>query len=89
MCKGQLYLIVTTRPEKQAGKTQPDQTGGRRIQTNLVKLGFDNAIIFDGGSRCYLRSKSKEIKNEKAGRKVSHIPCGFGIKIRRPHGEKP
>ena len=88
MRQGQLYLIVTTRPEKQAGKKQRDETGGQQIQTNLVKLGFDNAIIFDGGSRCYLRSKSKEIKNEKAGRKISDIPCGFGIKICKSHGKK-
>ena len=86
--KGQLYVIVTTTPEKQANQKQSDETGGLQIQKNLVTLGFDSAVVFDGGSRCYLNSKDKEIKDKSAGKKVSEIPCGFGIKIHKPQGKK-
>ncbi|GAB1355719.1 MAG TPA: phosphodiester glycosidase family protein [Candidatus Rifleibacterium sp.] len=86
--RGQLYVIVTTKPVNQTNQKQGNEISGAQIQKNLVKLGFDSAVIFDGGSRCYLNSKDREIKDKSSGKKVSEIPCGFGIKIRKPQGKK-
>lgn len=75
--KGDLYLIVTK------GKTSKDGKTGKQIQADLMELGFDSAIIFDGGSRCYLDSEEKTIISNSPGKKVSDIPCGFGITIKK------
>ncbi|HNS08558.1 MAG TPA: phosphodiester glycosidase family protein [Candidatus Ozemobacteraceae bacterium] len=86
--KGQLYVIVTPRAAKQTNQKQVNETSGLQIQKNLLKLGFDAAVIFDGGSRCYLNSKNRQLKYENDVKKVSEIPCGFGIKIRKQQGSK-
>ncbi|HNX75749.1 MAG TPA: phosphodiester glycosidase family protein [Candidatus Rifleibacterium sp.] len=75
MHKGDLYLAVTT------------EKTGKKIQADLMELGFDSAIIFDGGSRCYLDSPEKTIISKAPGKKVSDIPCGFGIKIKTSGGK--
>lgn len=77
MHKGDLYVIVTK------GKTSKDGKTGKQIQADLMELGFDSAIIFDGGSRCYLDSEEKTIISNSPGKKVSDIPCGFGITIKK------
>lgn len=86
--KGQLYLIVTPRAGKPANQKQINETSGQRIQTNLLRLGFDAAVIFDGSSRCYLNSKSRQVKYEDAAKSIGEIPCGFGIKTRKLQGDK-
>jgi len=75
--EGDLYVIVTK------GKTSKDGKTGKQIQADLMELGFDSAIIFDGGSRCYLDSEEKTIISSSPGKKVSDIPCGFGITIKK------
>jgi len=86
--KGQLYVIVTPRGAKQTNQKQVNETSGLQIQKKLLKHGFDVAVIFDGGSRCYLNSKTQQLKYENAVKKVSEIPCGFGIKIHKQQGGK-
>ena len=79
--KGELYVAVIAKEGGKPGKT------GKEIQKDLMELGFDSAIIFDGGSRCYLESEEKTIISTAPGKSVSDIPCGFGITIKRANGK--
>lgn len=63
VARGQLYAIVAI------------AKSGAQIQRDLVAMGFDSAVKFDGGSGCYSSLPGYQCK--------ATNPSGFGVRVRR------